>query len=201
MGASSFGCYDLDRIKALCQISKVNKDYHDWRQSHVINNRDQFARVVACLEIMDSRLWAKRIEGHFLDIYTNDKEFYDTMSLDLADLIAQRYEPDELYLDLLDNANAIVCDALPHGKYNYRVYLQPHKLAGDAVAKQKTLDWLISQSPKITCTTAIQLWFIKTDWNWDRRYVLVEDEATLLMLKLRCDHVVGTVYKYVVVDK
>jgi hypothetical protein len=199
-GASSFGCYDFDRIKNLCQISQVH-EIHDWQQRNVIKNRQQFSRVVACLENKDSRLWAKRIEDELLDIYTNDKEFYDVISLDLADLITQRYEPDELYVDLLDNPKAIVCDKLPHNRYNYRVYLQPHKLAGNREAKQKALDWMMLQSPNITCTPAIQLWFMKTDWNWDRRYVLVEDEGTLLMLKLRCDNVVGTVYNYVVVDK
>jgi hypothetical protein len=199
-GASSFNCYDLDRINELCQVPEVN-NHHDWRQSNVIKNRRQFERVVACLKTKDTKLWAKRVEGHFLDIYTNDKELYDLMSLDLADLIAQRYEPDELHIDLLDNANTIVCDALPHKRYNYRVYLQPHKLEGNREAKQKALDWMIAQSPKITCTPAVQAWFMKTDWNWDRRYVLVEDEGTLLMLKLRCDNVVGTVYNYVVVDK
>jgi hypothetical protein len=47
----------------------------------------------------------------------------------------------------------------------------------------------------------VQKWFLKTDWNWDRRYVLVEDEGTLLMMKLRNSDVVGTVYNYVVTDK
>jgi hypothetical protein len=68
-------------------------------------------------------------------------------------------------------------------------------------AKQKFLDWLIIQSPKITCTSAVQSWFMKTDWNWDRRYVLVEDEGTLLLMKLKNSEVVGTVYNYVIVDK
>jgi hypothetical protein len=42
---------------------------------------------------------------------------------------------------------------------------------------------------------------MKTDWNWDRRYVLVEDEGTLLLMKLKNSEVVGTVYNYVIVDK
>jgi hypothetical protein len=42
---------------------------------------------------------------------------------------------------------------------------------------------------------------MKTEWNWDRRYVLVEDEGTLLMLKLRNPEVMGSVYNYVLSDK
>jgi hypothetical protein len=136
-----------------------------------------------------------------MDIYTNDREFYEELSTKFKDAIVQRFEPDEIYVDLLDNPKTIICDKLPHNKYNFRVYLLPHKLAGDRDAKQKFIDWLIAQSPKITCTPAVQQWFLKTDWNWDRRYVLVEDEGTLLMMKLRNSDVVGTVYNYVVTDK
>lgn len=199
-GSGAFRTFDFERIKQICQVGAVS-EYNNWQVNNVIKNRHDIARVVACLESKDSRLWSKRIEGHFLDIYTNDKEFYESLSVDLGNLIERRYEPDEIYVNLLDNPKSIICDKLPHNKYNYRVYLQPHKLAGNKEVKQKAVDWMVSQSPRITCTPAVQSWFMKTDWNWDRRYVLVEDEGTLLMLKLRYGDVVGTVYNYVVVDK
>lgn len=203
VGSTAFRTYDLNKIKELCQLTEteINEDYRNWQQNIVIKNRHNLSRIVSCLVSKDSRLWTKRVEGHFLDIYTNDKEFYDQTSIDLEDLIAHRYEPDELCINLLDNPKTIVCDKLPHNRYNFRVYLQPHKLAGNIETKQKFLDWLIIQSPKITCTSAVQSWFMKTDWNWDRRYVLVEDEGTLLLMKLKNSEVVGTVYNYVIVDK
>jgi hypothetical protein len=203
VGSTAFRTYDLNKIKELCQLTEteINEDYRNWQQNIVIKNRHTLSRIVNCLVSKDSRLWTKRVEGHFLDIYTNDKEFYDQTSIDLGDLIAHRYEPDELCINLLDNPRTIVCDKLPHNRYNFRVYLQPHKLAGNIETKQKFLDWLIIQSPKITCTSAVQSWFMKTDWNWDRRYVLVEDEGTLLLMKLKNSEVVGTVYNYVIVDK
>jgi hypothetical protein len=42
---------------------------------------------------------------------------------------------------------------------------------------------------------------MKTDWNWDRRYVLVEDKNTLMLLRLRNSEVVGSVYEFVLSDK
>jgi hypothetical protein len=203
VGSAAFRTYDLNKIKEICQQpeTEISEDYRNWQHNIVINNRHTLSRIVSCLVIKDSRLWTKRVEGHFLDIYTNDKEFYDQLSIDLEDLIVHRYEPDELCINLLDNPRTIVCDKLPHNRYNFRVYLQPHKLAGNIENKQKFLDWLIIQSPKITCTSAVQSWFMKTDWNWDRRYVLVEDEGTLLLMKLKNSEVVGTVYNYVIVDK
>jgi len=48
---------------------------------------------------------------------------------------------------------------------------------------------------------AVKTWFIRTEWNWDRRYILVEDEQTLFMMKLRSAEVVGKTHEYQLVDK
>ena len=53
----------------------------------------------------------------------------------------------------------------------------------------------------MTCTHAVSTWFVDTDWNWDRRYILVEDEQSLLMLKLRGSEVVGKIHNFVISDK
>ena len=71
----------------------------------------------------------------------------------------------------------------------------------DKTSKRRFVDWLKSQDPRITCSDAVEKWFMNTEWNWDRRYVLVEDEKTLLMLKLRNSEVVGRIYNYVLSDK
>jgi len=90
---------------------------------------------------------------------------------------------------------------LPHNKYQFRVYLLPHKLAGDTEEKEKFINWMKTQNSKIRLTDTVIKWFMHTDWNWDRRYILVEDEPTLLMLKLRNSSVVGRIYNYVISDK
>jgi len=40
-----------------------------------------------------------------------------------------------------------------------------------------------------------------TEWNWDRRYMYVEDEMTLLMIKMRSSEVLGRIYEYHIIDK
>lgn len=202
VGASSaFRMYSLERIKEICASPRDDRTDIYWGIKHIHDNQAVISKLVSCLESKDSRIWTKRVERMYMDIYTNDKDFYEELSEKFEDIIVQRFEPDELCVNLLDNPKAIICDRLPHNKYNYRVYLLPHKLAGDIEAKQKFINWIISQDPKITCTPAVQSWFMKTDWNWDRRYVLVEDEGTLVLMKLRNSEVVGTVYNYVISDK
>jgi hypothetical protein len=85
--------------------------------------------------------------------------------------------------------------------YQHKVFLLPHKLAGDDEGKQKYLNWVDTQGDKIKISECTKQWFLATNWNWDRRYVYVDSEQTLLMLKLRNPDVIGRVYDYVVVDK
>jgi hypothetical protein len=74
-------------------------------------------------------------------------------------------------------------------------------MKGNQVGKVKFLDWLRQQAPRITCTERLAKWFLITDWNWDRRYILIEDEQSLLMLKLRNPDVIGRTYNFIVTDK
>ena len=101
----------------------------------------------------------------------------------------------------MDSATNVAVIKYPHDRYKHKVYLLPHKMKGDKESKQRYLEWLKKQCPKVTCTKAVEKWFLDTDWNWDRRYILVEDEAMLLMLKLRNSDVVGRVYNYILTDK
>jgi hypothetical protein len=154
------------------------------------------------LERYDSKLWTKRIESSRIDFYTNDVEFYNKLSSNFKDILVHRFEPDPASIDQLNvSPSTVVVKKLPHNKYQYRAYLLPHKMAGDKEGKKKYIAWLKTQEDRVTCTPAVEKWFMTTDWNWDRRYILVEDESTLLMLKLRNSEVVGRIYNYVVSDK
>jgi hypothetical protein len=59
----------------------------------------------------------------------------------------------------------------------------------------------MASQPGIKISDTVKTWFMVTNWNWDRRYIYVATEADLLMLKLRSSDVVGSVFKYEIVDK
>jgi hypothetical protein len=199
-GSSIFRTHSLDDIKEFCLAPSPEKPNYSLH-ARAWQNRDQILELTEFLLTQKSTIWTKRIENVFMDFYTNDRNFYEELSLKFESAMLHRFEPNLETLDLLDTPQTILAAKLPHNRYHYKVYLLPHKMAGDKESKKKYVDWLKSQDPRITCTPAVQKWFIKTDWNWDRRYVLVEDEHTLLMLKLRNSEVVGRVYNYVISDK
>lgn len=200
------GCF-LFRVKTIEEIKDFcnNKDprelkYSSWTKA--FSNRESILAVCTCLETEDKKSYATRIENAFMDIYTNNKFLYDRLSNQFTDIVKHRFEPNESTIETLsDSKYSIFVDKLPKGRYNYRVYLLPHKMGSNKEEKLKYINWIKSQNTKITCTAAIEKWFLNTDWNWDRRYVLVEDEATLLMLKLRNSEVVGRIYNFVISDK
>ena len=200
-GTGIFRFYSLDQIVEKIEDNTINDVWKPAIISRAKNNKQLIIDLASYLLSLDSTSWGKRIEHNMLDLYTNDKDVYKTISDKFKENVFHRFEPEDTIIELLDKPKTILCEKLPHNKYQYRAYLLPHKLAGDIDAKRKYLDWLITQKPYITCTPAVQKWFLKTDWNWDRRYILVEDERALLMLKLRNSEVVGSVYNYLVSDK
>jgi hypothetical protein len=144
--------------------------------------------------------YAKRIEGKFVDVYTNDRNFYDSTIAKYQNQIKHCFEPDENSENLFTGKRTVVARKLPHDRFQYKVYLQPHNIKNKE-DKRKFLDFLDNQGQKIKITETVKNWFIRTDWNWDRRYIYVQDEPTLLMLKMRSSEGIGSVYTYVICDK
>jgi hypothetical protein len=195
-----FRMQSLENIIAFC-----NSDETDHRQHSIASrsyrHRDEMFKLANFLLQNSKYTWAKRIESSIFDLYTNDQEFYNAASIEFKDSLIHRFEPDLESIAALNDTSSIIVKKLPHDLYNYRVYLLPHVLAKDFEAKKKYIEWIKSQGDKMTFTPAIESWFLKTDWNWDRRYILVDNEQTLLLLKLRNAQVVGRIYKFVISDK
>lgn len=200
-GCAIFRNYKFDYIKELCQSNTdLGRPYSVHQKAY--NNRENILRLCEVLEKFDPVIWTKRIENSNLDLYTNDINFYQTVSQEFQDTVLHQFEPDPSTVNLLtDSASAVAVKKLPHNRFQYKVYLLPHKMSGDREGKEKYIEWLKNQGDRVTCTPAVERWFIKTDWNWDRRYILVENESMLLMLKLRNSEVVGRIYNYVLIDK
>jgi hypothetical protein len=168
-------------------------------RSHI--HREEIRKLAMFLINRDQKLWQSRVDKSNIDFYTNDHNFYKMLSENFQDVLVHCFEPDESVKNLLDQPSTIVTKKYPHNRFKYRVYLLPHKMAGDKEEKKKYLKWLKAQEPRVTCTSSIEKWFMKTDWNWDRRYILVEDEKTLMFIKLKNPEILGRVYNFAISDK
>ena len=152
------------------------------------------------LSTKSNKEYATRVEGHFIDIYTNSTDLIDTLISNYKNEIKHLFSPIEELLVNSGDSKTIISKKLPHDRYLFKVFLKPHML-NDITDKINYLKWLDGQSPRILISEKVKDWFKKTCWNWDRRYMYVEDEKTLLMVRMKNPEVVGSVYRFSRVDK
>lgn len=156
-------------------------------------------RYLAFFQEKDPSTFARRVERNSIDFYTNDSDFFEEFNREFYDVLKCTWTPSEQLIKVGDEKHCITVNQLPHGKYNYKVYLAPHRVK-DLEQKQQYVKWLSGQ-PNILISEKVKQWFIDTSWNWDRRYIYVEDEKALLLLKLRLSDAMGSVYTYKTADK
>jgi len=196
-GACIFRLYDLASIPT--HLADPN---HGSRLGYFLkakNNKDSIEQVTNFLITLDKDDWSKRIERNTIDLYTNNRSIFDQL--------VEKFEKDIRQVCLprvgteleLASSESILAKKLPHGVYEYKAYLLPHKLKNKA-DKKNYLHW-IDNNPNILISEKVKEWFIVTDWNWDRRYLFVKDSANLLLLKMRNADVLGKVYNYKIIDK
>lgn len=200
-GASIFRMKSTNDVILFCASDNTEDHYGYSTKDKAYQNKKDILAIAEVLNSWDNTLWTKRIETDSMDIYTNDQEKYQEAINQLTHLLVHAFEPDPNYIKDLNISTNVIVKKYPHNTYRHKVFLLPHKMDRDPALRKQYLDWIEAQSPRILITEAVKTWFIKTHWNWDRRYVLVEDSQTLLMLKLRNSDVAGKVYDYVLADK
>lgn len=196
-GVAILRYHKLEEIPTLEFTPNSNINSIKTRAAH---NKGNIVVLATFLLEWESTAWAKRIESSNIDIYTNNKEIYQQLLERFASIAVLCYEPDENNLSILKNTGSIVAKKFPHDKYHYKAYLLPHRVKNKE-SKKELVEWIDGQSGRILISDSVKDWFISTEYNWDRRYVLVEDEYTLLMLKLRSSDSLGRIYNYVISDK
>jgi len=193
------------RYTSLDKLCKVDtyKDLDDekvpkgWRWSRPVHKEKLIA--LAKLLSATSYEWGKRIEWPYIDIYSNSRSLYEELSELFADNIVHKFEPVPGTENQFTSPRTIVVKHLPHNKYSHKVFLSPHK--GSVHERDTMLKFFKTHNDKIKCTPAVNRWIKMATTNYDRRYVLVQDEPTLLMLKLSCGKLVGSTYTFKIIDK
>lgn len=198
-GTSALRWYDFQQLSDLCIAEPSSKRDYPWREKvlgDAINHKEVWIDLSVMINTFDSKSFSKRIEGDSIDFYTNNYDLYDTIGKHFSKYVRFRFQPKEGTEQTLLNSNKeIFVNKLPYDKYQYRVYLKPHKL--DRAARRSVANWMEKQVPNITFSKSIKDWIIRTEENWDRRYIHIIDEKNLLLLRLKSPQLVGKIFKYV----
>jgi len=159
----------------------------------IINSKDDLVHLTGLLKKVPRNSYDIRVETNIIDVYTSDEAFFNTMLCLLPGKIRFAQKPEQQ----LSDKHIILVKKYPQDKFTMRVYMKPHKM--DVSEKPQYIKWLKSVNG-VSISDAVSQWFLVTGWNWDRRYILVDSEKTLLMLKLKNSNVIGTVYNLVIQD-
>lgn len=197
-GTSALRWYDFQQLMDLCIAEPSSKREHNWREkviSDVIDYKEMWIDLAMMMSSVDCKSFSKRIEGDSVDFYTNDFQLYEKLGNKFSKYVRSRFQPKEGTENaLLNSEKEIFVNELPYGKYQYRAYLKPHRL--DANTRKTVANWMEKQVPNITFTDSIKQWLIHTNENWDRRYIHILDEKTMLMIQLRAPQLLGKIFKY-----
>ena len=203
VGARAIYYYDHEHLDKF--LLDDTQDVDDFPNYSVLGkayqNRFQMLKMINLFKEFPKEDYGVRIEGQRLDFYTNSYSIFEKVSEKFANSLVHKFEPSPMLLENSSKTNIVYSSRLAHNKYRYKVYLRPHKFKKDKESKKRFLEWLSTQQDRILISESVRMWFLTTDWNWDRRYMFVEDEATLMMLKLRSEDAVGKVLEYVISDK
>ena len=182
-----------NRMKEFCENGSYWWSFTKHQQNRLKLHKDAIIELVDFVDMYPKTDWSTRTEYN-MSIFTNDVNMYNAMCAKFT--VIERWEPD-LTNATLDTPNVIAVKKLPYGKYRFKVFLKPHKIL-DPAEKQEYIKWMNTQVPRITFSEAIQDWIMYTRWSGDARYILVEDEQTLLMLRMRNQAIIGRIYEHVV---
>jgi len=200
-GSNALRYYDFAHLLDVCKngvnVKPTRFGYLEATLQDIVDNAEDWTKLCLFLTSCDKKSFSKRLEMDCVDFYTNDRALYEQLGNNFTKYVKYRFQPKEgTEQQLLNSNRKIFVSKLPFDMYEYRVYLHPHKL--NSSARTSVAEWLSKQTPNITFSESIREWVEKTNTNYDRRYIQVKDESTLLMLQLRAPDLVGKVFKYII---
>lgn len=198
LGAAIFRCFSNNEIlEAFSNLKSFRRKSYFIERA--LEDQEHIKQLIEFLNKNNLVDITKRIERESIDFYTNDKKVYDELSRTFTLRLRHRIELREGANQELENIISVA--RYPHGKYQYKVFLRPHKFNNDMSAKKHFLEWIENQGDRIKISSAVKQWFLTNNYNWDPRYIYVENEATLLMLSMRNTEAIGKVYRHHIIDK
>ena len=126
-----------------------------------------------------------RAENSLFNIYCKDQTLYNDMVAQLDEFITEVHEPiNTKELDyIVDNgAKKVLCNQLPHKKYQYRIWL---KTSFKQDARLNFSNWITNYGDRILPTKSTNKWLVSQSKFWgDQPNMYIKDSATLSMVGL-----------------
>jgi len=148
-GSNALRYYDFEHLLDMCKNGAKPQrfTYLDDTLQKIVDNAEDWTKLCLFLTSCDKKSFSKRLEMDCVDFYTNDRVLYDQLGDNFTKYVKYRFQPKEgTEQQLLSSTRKIFVSKLPFDMYEYRVYLQPHKL--NTSARTSVAEWLSKQTYK-----------------------------------------------------
>ena len=148
-------------------------------------NKDQLLQFVNVLApFLDREDIQTRTENNKFTLFCNDRSVYASMLVQLAPWISEITEPaNETELGYItDNgAKKVICNEIPYGKYEYKVYLRAKTATG---TRESFNEWSTKYNDKIKASKSVMRWLNGGGYYYSTPYIHVADGPMLSMVYL-----------------
>src|SRR5210317_2316201 len=96
-GISGLRYYDLHKFIEICQtqelVSSPDLKWKDRVMNQMISNKHVWMKLIPYLNGVEKGTYFKRLEGDHIDLYTNDKAFYQGVCNKFSEFVRLRFQP------------------------------------------------------------------------------------------------------------
>jgi len=170
-------------------------------RNHINANPQELREFLHAVQPFLNRTDVKsRVEGRHFNIFCGDVVLLNQITTALNTWVTEIHSPDtdtELDFILENGHKAMLCDALPHGRYMYKVVF---KHATTRELRQKFYDWSRNYGDRVNISKNNTEWF-RGNRGWVQTpFMYVEDSQLLTMVGMFMGDAVQSVIKFITRD-
>ena len=154
-----------------------------WRKHYTTADKTQLLEYISAVEPFLSQNLQMRAEWNTLNFYISDPGLYNQLKKELGKWITSVTEPvsvDDIE-SLTENGSMILCDELPYGKFQYRLYIR-YQLPPNT--RLTFLEWLNNYGDDVKVSNGTVRWLQSGNPYFQDPFVYIADQNLLLMIKL-----------------
>jgi hypothetical protein len=168
----------------------IGKDFH----RNV--NKSKLKKFVKLAEPFLIDTIKKRCENSICTFYCANLAMYDDMKDKLEEFIVEVVEPgsqEELDLLTQNTAKKVVCDALPHKLYRYKISI---KATTPPNIRTSFKSWIANYGETIKTSNSTDCWFTSLR-NYGQPFIYVKDSPMLSMVSMFLGGNISKIEEYV----
>lgn len=172
------------RIEHARSVERPSSSYYGYSKRISTEQEEEIEKFRKAVKGFLKKDIKYRAEYNHFNIFCDDKVLLEKIAKKLKPWITNIYGPqsDEELEYLKDNGRKKrLCDKIPFGKFEYRVYFRTNM---PSTLKESFKNWITKYDGKIQCSESTEKWLNEQHRYFQAPFCYVKDGATLSMIGL-----------------